>query len=319
MANFAADNTLMAKKPTSRSNRPVKGGRAKARSGQEGKDRKGAPKVGLTGPSSKPGKKHFKKKGAPGADKGQKVVQKPKIKVSDGSMRLNRYISNSGVCSRREADTLIEAGVVTVNGEIITEMGTKVMPGDVVKIEGDTISQEQKRYIILNKPKNFITSMDDPQGRRTVMQLVKNATKERIYPVGRLDRNTTGLLLFTNDGDMAKKLTHPAHNVRKIYHVTTDHKVKINHIHALREGIELEDGFIKADEIDYVGNGDDARQVGIEIHSGKNRIVRRMFEHFGYDVVKLDRVTFAGLTKKDLPRGKWRFLTEQEIGFLNML
>lgn len=309
----------MAKKPTSRSKRPAKGGRAKARSRQEGKGREGTPKPGLTGPASNPGKKSFKKKGASGTDKSQKMVQKPKIKVSDGSMRLNRYISNSGVCSRREADTLIEAGVVTVNGEIITEMGIKVMPGDVVKIEGDTLSQEKKRYVILNKPKNFITSMDDPQGRRTVMQLVKNATKERIYPVGRLDRNTTGLLLFTNDGDMAKKLTHPAHNVRKIYHVTTDHKVKINHIHALREGIELEDGFIKADEVDYVGNGEDARQVGIEIHSGKNRIVRRMFEYFGYDVVKLDRVTFAGLTKKDLPRGKWRFLTEQEIGFLNMI
>ncbi len=233
-------------------------------------------------------------------------------------VRLNKWLSNAGVCSRREADELIKAGVVEVNGVIVTEMGFKVGPGDKVKYGGESLSQEKLRYVLLNKPKDFITTSSDPQNRRTVIHLVKNAVKERIYSVGRLDRNTTGLLLFTNDGDLAKKLTHPRYNIKKIYQITLDKPVSHEHLQALRDGIELHDGVIKADVVDYVAGLDDKREIGIEIHSGKNRIVRRMFEFFEYKVMKLDRVVFAGLTKKDLPRGKWRFLTEQEIAFLKM-
>lgn len=233
-------------------------------------------------------------------------------------VRLNKWLSNAGVCSRREADELIKAGVVEVNGVVITEMGFKVAPGDKVKYGGESLSQEKLRYVLLNKPKDFITTSSDPQNRRTVIHLVKNACRERIYSVGRLDRNTTGLLLFTNDGDLAKKLTHPRYNIKKIYQITLDKPVSHEHLQALRDGIELHDGIIKADMVDYVAGMDDKREIGIEIHSGKNRIVRRMFEFFEYKVMKLDRVVFAGLTKKDLPRGKWRFLTDQEIGFLKM-
>jgi 23S rRNA pseudouridine2605 synthase len=311
----------MAKKPTSSSKRPAAGGRAKSRASQEKTDRPGIQKSGTASgaKAKKAGKKIYKPKAGGGFDRAKKAPAKPTIKVTDGSTRLNRYISNSGVCSRREADTLIEAGVVSVNDKIITELGTRVMPGDVVKLEGDTLSQEKKRYLLLNKPKNFVTSMDDTPGKRTVMQLLKNSTRELLFPVGKLDRNTTGLLLFTNDMDIAKKLTHPGQAIRKIYHVTTDHKVQIQHVHAMREGVQLDDGLAKAVEIDYVGNGEDAKQIGIEIHSGKKNLVNRMFESFGYDVVKLDLVTFAGLTKKDLPRGRWRLLSEQEVGFLKML
>ncbi|MFZ6050597.1 pseudouridine synthase [Halocola ammonii] len=245
--------------------------------------------------------------------------RKAKPKVDDGLIRLNKYISNAGVCSRREADTLIKTGVISVNDKVVTELGTKVKEDDVIKVDGETISRETQRYVLLNKPKNFITTMDDPEGRKTVMHLIKKACKERIFPVGRLDRNTTGLLLFTNDGDLAKRLTHPKHGFRKIYHVELKEKVKPNHLNMIREGIELEDGFIKADEIDFVGDGQDMHQVGIEIHSGKNRIVRRIFEHFGYSVKKLDRVMFAGLTKKDIPRGEFRHLTKSEVGFLKMI
>ncbi len=259
--------------------------------------------------------------------KSERVVEKSKKagpsktstqqNVSDDAIRLNRYVANSGVCSRREADVLIATGVVTVNGKIVTEMGYKVNPTDVVNYGGVPIKNETKKYLILNKPKDYITTMDDPEERRTVMELIRKACKERLYPVGRLDRNTTGLLLFTNDGDMTAKLTHPKFDVRKVYHVTLDKKLTTEDYRTLNEGFELADGFIKPDAIEFVGTG--KFEVGVEIHSGRNRIVRRMFEHLGYEVVKLDRVAFAGLTKKDLPRAKFRFLTEKEVSFLKML
>lgn len=237
--------------------------------------------------------------------------------VEEGAIRLNRYIANAGVCSRREADVLIATGVVTVNGKIITEMGYKVNPGDVVNYGGVPIKNETKKYLLLNKPKDYITTMDDPEDRRTVLHLTKQACKERLYPVGRLDRNTTGVLLFTNDGDLTAKLTHPKFDVRKVYHVTLNKKITTEDYRAINEGLELSDGFIKPDAVEHVGTG--KFELGVEIHSGRNRIVRRMFEHLGYEVVKLDRVAFAGLTKKDLPRGKYRFLTEKEVSFLKML
>ena len=259
------------------------------------------------------------------AEGSSKPYFKPKVRKGDplptfneDDVRLNKYLSNAGVCSRREADVLIQTGVVSVNGEIITELGYKIKKGDKVQYDGETINAETKRYVLLNKPKGFITTMDDPLGRKTVMGLVINACKERIYPVGRLDRDTTGLLLFTNDGDMAKKLTHPRYEATKIYHVETDKPVQKEHLELLMRGIELEDGRIKADKAEYVTDGKSAREVGIEIHSGKNRIVRRMFEKLGYEVVKLDRVQFASLTKKDLPRGYYRHLTEKEVSFLKM-
>ena len=256
-----------------------------------------------------------------------KRIQRPKgqsskpqqPKVDDGKIRLNKYIANTGVCSRREADVLIETGVVKVNGEVVTQLGTKIGPDDVVNYGGQTLKREVLKYVLLNKPKDFITTTDDPQKRKTVMNLVGNACKERIYPVGRLDRMTTGVLLFTNDGELAKKLTHPRHNIKKIYHVHAHKSVTKADLNKLIEGVKLEDGKAQADKAAYVGNGEDKKQVGLEMHSGKNRIVRRMFEELGYKVVRLDRVTFAGLTKKDLPRGRWRFLTEKEIGFLKML
>lgn len=256
---------------------------------------------------------------------GSKPAFKPKVKKGDplpsfneNEVRLNKYLSNAGVCSRREADVLIQAGIVTVNGKVVTELGYKIQKGDKVQYDGETINAETKRYVLLNKPKDFITTMDDPWGRKTVMSLVFKACKERIYPVGRLDRETTGLLLFTNDGDLAKKLTHPRYQAKKIYHVETDKPVTTEHMELLRRGIELEDGRIAADHVEYVKEGTSSREVGIEIHSGKNRIVRRMFEKLGYIVVKLDRVQFASLTKKDLPRGFYRHLTEQEVAYLKM-
>jgi 23S rRNA pseudouridine2605 synthase len=241
-------------------------------------------------------------------------------KVADpsGKVRLNKYVANSGICSRREADKLIAAGVITVNGEVVTELGTKVSHKDDVRYDGERINPEKLQYVLLNKPKDTITTMSDPHGRKTVMSAVHKACKERIFPVGRLDRNTTGLLLFTNDGELAKRLTHPKYEIHKIYHVVLDKKVKPAHLKQIKEGIELEDGRIHADDIAYVGDGKNHYEVGIEIHSGKNRIVRRIFEHFGYVVVKLDRVIFAGLTKKDLPRGTFRHLTKKEIAFLKM-
>lgn len=279
------------------------------------------------GDNSRGSKSYDKKPYEPKLSKAERVVEKSKKlgpkktstqkNVQEGAVRLNRYIANAGVCSRREADVLIATGVVTVNGKIVTEMGYKVNPSDVVNYGGVPIKNETKRYLILNKPKDYITTMDDPQERRTVMELIRNACKERLYPVGRLDRNTTGLLLFTNDGDLAAKLTHPKFEIRKVYHVTLNKKMTSEDYRMLSEGIELSDGFIKPDAVEYVGTG--KNELGIEIHSGKNRIVRRMMEHLGYEVVKLDRVAFAGLTKKDLPRSKFRFLTEKEISFLKML
>ncbi len=232
-------------------------------------------------------------------------------------IRLNRYVANAGVCSRREADTYIEAGNVTVNGKTITEMGHKVKLTDVVKFDGRLLNPQKKEYVLLNKPKNFITTTNDERGRRTVMELVSKASKSRLVPVGRLDRNTTGLLLFTNDGDLAKKLTHPRHGIRKIYHVELNKNLTAEDLRKIQTGITLDDGQIKVDEISYINNSP-KREVGIEIHSGRNRIVRRIFEHLGYDVKKLDRVIFAGLTKKDLPRGHWRHLTKQEVINLGM-
>lgn len=250
----------------------------------------------------------------------KKHVKKPVSNpANDGLVRLNKYIAHSGVCSRREADTLIQSGAVSVNGEIVTELGTKVKPIDKVQLGGQTLVSETIRYVLLNKPKGFISTTDDPQKRRTVMQLVEMACKERIYPVGRLDRNTTGLLLFTNEGELAKKLTHPGGKVKKIYHIQTDQPVSPAHMEQIATGLNLEDGFIKPDAVDYVGDGKDRKQIGIELHSGKNRIVRRIFESLDYKIIKLDRVFFAGLTKKDLPRGKWRHLTESEINILKMM
>ena len=232
-------------------------------------------------------------------------------------IRLNKFLANAGVCSRREADEFIQAGVVTVNGEVVTELGTKILRTDVVKFHDDPVTMEKKVYVLLNKPKDYVTTSDDPQQRKTVMDLVKNACPERIYPVGRLDRNTTGVLLLTNDGDLASKLTHPKFLKKKIYHVYLDRNVTAHDLQQIAEGITLDDGEIKADDIQYA-DPVDKKQVGIEIHSGKNRIVRRIFESLGYKVIKLDRVQFAGLTKKNVRRGDWRYLTEEEVDRLRM-
>ncbi len=241
-------------------------------------------------------------------------------KTSDetSGIRLNKYIANSGICSRREADTYIEHGSVQVNGKLVTEMGYKVQADDIVQFDGTSITPEQKKYVLLNKPKNYITTMEDDRGRKTVMELIANASKERIYPVGRLDRNTTGLLLFTNDGDLAKKLTHPKHNVRKLYHASLDKKLELRDLEKLRGEVVIEGKKVFIDAISYV-NGEPKTEIGIEIHSGRNRIVRKIFEHVGYKVNKLDRVIFAELTKKNLPRGRWRELTNLEVNNLQMM
>jgi 23S rRNA pseudouridine2605 synthase len=232
-------------------------------------------------------------------------------------IRLNKFLSNAGVCSRREADDFIQKGIVKVNGQVITELGTKITRQDEVLFNERPVHIESKVYIVLNKPKNTVTTSDDPQERKTVMDLVKNACQERIYPVGRLDRNTTGVLLLTNDGDLASKLTHPSFKKKKIYHVWLDKNMAIEDMEKIANGLELEDGEIHADAISYA-NEEDKSQVGIEIHSGRNRIVRRIFESLGYHVMKLDRVYFAGLTKKNLARGKWRYLNEKEVNALRM-
>lgn len=237
----------------------------------------------------------------------------------DGTIRLNKYLANAGICSRREADTLIESGAVSVNGKVVTLLGTRISMDDKVQFGGETLSIERKVYLLLNKPKGYITTVDDPQDRNTVMMLVKDACRERIYPVGRLDRNTTGLLLFTNDGELAKKLTHPGHKVRKVYHVELNKGLAKSDMARLSEGIELEDGMMAVDEIAYTGSGDDKKNIGVVIHSGRNRVVRRMFESLDYEVTKLDRVAFANLTKKDLPRGRWRFLEQTEINMLMII
>ena len=232
-------------------------------------------------------------------------------------IRLNKYMSNAGICSRREADEFIQQGLVKVNGEVVTELGTKITHSDVVEYDGKVVALESKCYILLNKPKDCVTTSDDPNGRLTVMDLVKGACNERIYPVGRLDRNTTGVLLLTNDGDLASKLTHPKYVKKKIYHVWCDRDIAEEDMQRIADGIELEDGPIHADAISYATETD-RNQSGIEIHSGRNRIVRRIFESLGYHVTKLDRVYFAGLTKKNLPRGRWRYLTQEEVNYLKM-
>tara|TARA_B100000809_G_scaffold119961_2_gene118198 strand:- start:154 stop:1128 length:975 start_codon:yes stop_codon:yes gene_type:complete len=249
----------------------------------------------------------------------EKVAPTKLVKTDVGGIRLNKYISNSGVCSRREADVLIGAGSAMVNGKVITEMGFKVQLTDEVRFDGGLINPEAKRYVLLNKPKNYITTMDDERGRKTVMELVQMAAKERIYPVGRLDRNTTGLLLFTNDGEMAKKLTHPKYNVRKLYHASLDRKFAVSDLQKLMSGeFSVEGKKVFIDDVAFV-EGESKTEVGIEIHSGRNRIVRKIFDSLGYTVVKLDRVIFAGMTKKNIQRGHWRHLTEQEINNLKML
>lgn len=259
----------------------------------------------------------------PDYDPNAKYSQKKRIEYKEANIdptvpvRLNKYLANAGICSRREADEFIQAGVVSVNGQVVTELGAKVLRTDDIRFHDQKVSMEKKVYVLLNKPKDCVTTSDDPQQRKTVMDLVKNACPERIYPVGRLDRNTTGVLLLTNDGDLASKLTHPKFLKKKIYHVFLDKKVTAHDMQQIATGITLEDGEVHADAIEYA-SATDKSQVGIEIHSGKNRIVRRIFESLGYRVVKLDRVLFAGLTKKNLRRGDWRFLTEKEVDMLRM-
>ncbi len=249
--------------------------------------------------------------------KHNKTQQSHYIQKDNTEIRLNKLIANSGICSRREADVLIETGVVKVNGKIITTLGYKVKPTENVKVEGQKIKNEKKVYILLNKPKDYLTTTKDPKNRKTVMELIKNACKERVFPVGRLDRQTTGLLVLTNDGELANKLMHPKSNIPKLYHVTLHKNFSPADFEKLSKGIELEDGFIQPDELSYVLGK--KNELGIQIHSGRNRIIRRMFEYLGYNVIKLDRVMYAGLTKKNLPRGKWRFLTEREINALKRL
>ena len=270
--------------------------------------------------------KPFKKNGRPHSadyDPNAKYSMKKRIEYKEVNydpnepLRLNKYLANAGVCSRREADEFIQAGVVTVNGQVVTELGTKILRTDEVRFHDQPVTIEKKVYVLLNKPKDYVTTSDDPQQRKTVMDLVKNACTERIYPVGRLDRNTTGVLLLTNDGDMASKLTHPKYLKKKIYHVFLDKACAAHDLQQIAEGIQLEDGEIKADDVQYA-HPTDKKQIGIEIHSGRNRIVRRIFESLGYKVLKLDRVQFAGLTKKNLKRGDWRYLTEEEVDRLRM-
>ncbi|WP_298646595.1 pseudouridine synthase [uncultured Proteiniphilum sp.] len=271
------------------------------------------PSPGGPGRPNKPAKpvKKLKKK------KPFKQVKYKENADPNAPIRLNKYLANAGVCSRREADEFIQAGVVKVNGQVVTELGTKITRADAVMFHNQPVQLESKVYVLLNKPKGFVTTTDDPENRKTVMELVKSAASERIYPVGRLDRATTGVLLLTNDGDLASKLTHPKYEKRKIYQVWLDKPVEMEHMQMIADGIELEDGEIHADAISYVTE-EDLTQVGIEIHSGRNRIIRRIFEKLGYRVLKLDRVYFAGLTKKKLSRGKWRYLTEQEVNMLRM-
>ena len=259
----------------------------------------------------------------PGYDPNAKYSMKKRIEYKEENidptepLRWNKFLANAGVCSRREADEFIQAGLVTVNGQVVTELGTKILRTDEVKFHDAVVSLEKKVYVLLNKPKDYVTTSDDPQQRKTVMDLVKDVCPERIYPVGRLDRNTTGVLLLTNDGDLASKLTHPKFLKKKVYHVHLDKNLTAHDMQQISEGITLEDGEIKADAVAYADERDKS-QVGIEIHSGKNRIVRRIFESLGYRVTKLDRVQFAGLTKKNLRRGDWRFLTEKEVDMLRM-
>jgi 23S rRNA pseudouridine2605 synthase len=267
---------------------------------------KGYPKGGSGKRVKHPGKYSSKKSGFPDSKKSGKEQE---------GVRLNKYIANTGICSRREADQLISAGLITINGKVVTALGTKILPSDVVKYNGRTLTKEKKVYVLLNKPKDYITTTDDPYAKKKVTDLVEKACTERIYPVGRLDRMTTGVLLMTNDGELTTKLTHPKYRRKKIYHVFLNKNLKGNDLELILKGIDLQDGTVHADAISFV-DPTDKKQVGIEIHSGKNRIIRRIFEHLGYRIIKLDRVYFAGLTKKGLSRGQWRFLKENEISML---
>ncbi len=261
----------------------------------------------------KPYKKKFSK------DKPFRKSESPASKPNlSGLIRLNRFIANAGICSRREADDLIKSGVVKVNGVIITEMGFKVKPSDMVQYGGQSLRREKMVYVLLNKPKDYITTVDDPEKRKTVLELVQDAGTERIYPVGRLDRATTGVLLLTNDGELTKVLTHPRYGIKKIYNVEIDTPIKHADFNKVSEGLELEDGYIKVDKISYASMSN-KKELVIELHSGRNRIVRRIFESMGYKVLRLDRISFAGIGKKDLQRGRWRYLSEKEVGFLKMV
>lgn len=282
----------------------------------QGKSRKEHPFEKFRKSKPESGKTEAEREDISGLQK-RKVADRPKASGPPKEIRLNRYIANSGVCSRRDADEYIVAGHVTVNDKQVKEVGTKVTYSDVVRFKGQRLNPEKKVYLLLNKPKDYITTVDDPYAKRTVMDLVRSSCRERIYPVGRLDRHTTGLLLFTNDGELTKKLTHPSHKVIKIYQTTLDRPLEKTDLESIASGIELDDGPVQVDEISWIDETDKS-QVGIQLHSGKNRIIRRMFKHLDYKVVKLDRVFFAGLTKKNLPRGKWRFLNEKEVNRLKM-
>ena len=309
--------------------RPQHGGYNSNRGGGYGRPQQGGYNSNRGGYGRPQGGGYGNKRGGgfrqhtPGYDPNAKYSLKKRIEYKEENIdpnepiRLNKFLANAGICSRREADEFIQAGVVSVNGEVVTELGTKIKRTDEIKFHDQPVNLEKKVYVLLNKPKDCVTTSDDPQQRKTVMDLVKNVCPERIYPVGRLDRNTTGVLLLTNDGDLASKLTHPKFLKKKVYHVYLDKNVTAHDLQQIADGIELEDGEVHADAIEYASDTDKS-QVGIEIHSGKNRIVRRIFEHLGYRVVKLDRVQFAGLTKKNLRRGDWRFLTEKEVEMLRM-
>lgn len=317
--SFGGEHRSSSERP-SHGNKPAFGGKSKF-SEKENRFGKGAGKgFGAKKAYGNKFDKDERSDKGPRGGKFQKRDDKPKSypkynpDKQIGEMRLNRYIAQSGLCSRREADDYIQAGLVTVNGVIVTELGTKVMPSDEVRFSDSVVKGEKKVYLVLNKPKGYVTTLDDPHATKTVMDLVKDACSERIYPVGRLDKNSLGLLIFTNDGDMTRQLTHPSYQKKKIYQVTLDKPLTRGDMDKISEGITLEDGEIYADEISYVK--EDKKEIGIEIHSGRNRIVRRIFEHLGYVVQKLDRVYYAGLTKKNLKRGAWRFLTKDEVSRL---
>ena len=299
-------------------NRPSRNGnfRTEERSGQDRRTGGDPARAGKPYGDRKKSGEWKKRSGDKRFDKTKKEREYPKFAapVQDKPIRLNRFIAMSGLCSRREADNYITAGVVTVNGVVVTELGSKVSPGDEVRFNDTIVRGEKKVYILMNKPKGFVTTLDDPHADKTVMDLIKGACTERVYPVGRLDKNSVGVLLITNDGDLTKRLTHPSYSKKKIYQVSIDKPLTKADMEQIAEGIELEDGLIYADEISYVK--ENHKEIGIEIHSGRNRIVRRIFEHFGYKVQKLDRVYFAGLTKKSLKRGAWRFLTPREVAML---
>lgn len=317
--NASSDDSGKSKRTSG--SRPDRGGKSYSPKESRGRDDRKAPPAAASRKKREAG--FDERKPARSKSKPEPIPEPPrydilpsltkgeKISAEERNIRLNKYIADAGVCSRREADKLIEAGEIKVNGKPVTELGFKVSRKDVVTYQGQKLKREKLVYVLLNKPKDFITTMDDPEDRKTVMELVKTAANERIYPVGRLDRNTTGLLLLTNDGELTKKLSHPSYNVKKVYQVDLDKPLTEEHFEQIKAGLQLEDGEAKVDEIAVLSA--DSTVLGVEIHIGRNRIVRRIFEHLGYEVVRLDRVMYAGLTKKDLPRGKWRYLSQKEL------